>query len=162
MAKSAAKKPDVTLHAGKAYGRTTQIVANTLGIDRVTYNTWRNQGAPGKASHGWPITDTIAWAREEKWSGNSLDLDDAMMGGGDSPALEEYRRAKARLAELDLAQKKGELLAAEEVEDNLNKIAETIRGLCEQTKLRFPPEYLELLNECLEDLEREFSECIPA
>lgn len=84
------------------------------------------------------------------------------MGGGDSPALEEYRRAKARLAELELAQKRGELLAAEEVEDNLNKIADTIRGLCEQTKLRFPPEYLELVNECLEDLEREFSECIPA
>ena len=160
--KKSAPKIDVTLHAGKAYGRTTQIVANVIGIDRVTYHTWRNQGAPQKTNNGWPITDTIAWAKDTKWGGASIeDSDDPLMFGHNSPALEDYRKAKARLAELDLAEKQGNLLAAEHVEDGLNRVSSLIRGLCEQTKLRFPPEYLELLNQCLDDLEREFSECFP-
>ena len=55
-----------------------------------------------------------------------------MMVEGDSPALERYRNARAALAELDLAERRRELVGFEEFRDLLARTIRILRGCGEQ------------------------------
>jgi hypothetical protein len=151
--KSKKSEPDVSFQSGKAYGRTQQLAANALGADRGTYLKWLSQSGINGMAGKWPITDVVSWLREKK----SLEPegDDELMFGHSSPALEKYRQVVTELKELDLAKRRGELVERDAVQEGLARIAVVMRSLNEQTKLRFP-EVQELLNQCLEDLDREF------
>lgn len=95
----------------------------------------------------------MSWLREKQTLNPTGD--DELLFGHNSPALEKYRQVVTELKELDLATRRGELMERDKVELGLARIAGVIRSLNEQTKLRFP-DAQELLNQCLENLDREF------
>lgn len=74
---------------------------------------------------------------------------------GDSPALEEYRRARAALANLDLEKRRGELLERAEVHRVFMAIASLVRQCGEALQRLAGSEALAILNETLEEAERQ-------
>ena len=74
-----------------------------------------------------------AWARQQ-YGGKSLvkGETDPLLAGGTSPALEDYRRQKAELAKLDLAERRGELVNLNEFRDLHMRLARNLRKVGEQ------------------------------
>lgn len=62
----------------------------------------------------------------------AVDLDGDGMTGGDSPALEEWRRARARLAELDLRERVGTLIRRESAMGMMLRIAQRLKSANEK------------------------------
>ncbi len=63
--------------------------------------------------------------------------DDPMLAGGSSPALEQYRAAKARLAEMDVAKRKGELANVSDMEKSLGVLCDALRRGVEFVQRKF-------------------------
>jgi hypothetical protein len=70
--------------------------------------------------------------------------------GGDSPGLERYRLAKAKLAELDLEMRKGQLIDRGKARDIFGRWAILIRRMGERLGKRFGPDAAATVNETLE------------
>lgn len=78
-----------------------------------------------------------------------------MLAGGDSPALERFRLARARIAELDLQERQGSLIPRDKVHDGLGRLATIIRGAGESLQRQFGREAQDILDEALADFDRE-------
>ena len=76
---------------------------------------------------------------------------DPLLTGGDSPGLERYRLAKAALAELDLANRKGELIDVGKCKDMLSRWATIIRRMGERLGKRFGNDASEAVNDSLDE-----------
>jgi hypothetical protein len=76
--------------------------------------------------------------------------------------LERFREAKANLAELDLQERKGELVPRDEIREGLGRFAARIRGAGDLLERQFGPEAAEILREALDDctleLDRSFGD----
>jgi len=85
-------------------------LAESIGKSRQTIHNWLAEGLPRNPDKTFSLPDVISWL---------LDRETALLPpagqGCDSPALERYRQARAELAELDLAQKRGELISIADV-----------------------------------------------
>ena len=127
-------------------------VAQFFGVSVDTVKNWSKQGMPG-STRNWRL-DLIAqwlrndgpWQRWEKDSGDPL-LD----SGGDSDALERYRLAKAKHAELDFEHRKGELIEREKARDIFSRWAVVIRRMGEKLAKRYGNDAAETVNETLEE-----------
>lgn len=97
------------------------------------------------------LADVIAW-RERRLSGVS---DDPDLCGDDSPSLERYRAAKAALAEYDLEQKKGSLVALQFAAELVMRAASQLKRAGEVLGRRFGEEARGVLNDALGECERE-------
>lgn len=82
-------------------------------------------------------------------------VDDPMLAGADSPALERYRALRAEMVERDLRERDRELLPAEHAEDLVNIVVGRVRACGEQLTLRFGNDAQAILDEALDDAERE-------
>ncbi len=90
---------------------------------------------------------------ENKWRLLAPGDDDPMMvgSGKDSPALERYRLAKAELTEFDLAERRGTLVAVDEVLVWYHaEVAEPIRKALETLELRHGKEAVDLVTPALQ------------
>lgn len=83
----------------------------------------------------------------------SRDEDDPMMSGENTQAIERYRLAKAKLAEMELEDRRKETINRDELHAVLGKMAGLFRGCGEALQKQYGPDALELLNETLEDVE---------
>ena len=83
--------------------------------------------------------------------------DGLWLGGGSSPAFERWREARATLAELDLAKRQGQLLGRNEVHEMLGRVASILRGAGDMLQREFGPEAHRVLDEALDDAEREIA-----
>ena len=82
--------------------------------------------------------------------------DAALWDSGDgSPALERYRAARADLAELDLEERRGDLVDRREFQALLLRTAHILRGLGESLQRQYGPDAQGLLDEAIDDVERE-------
>lgn len=81
--------------------------------------------------------------------------EDPMLAGSTSPALERFREERAKLARLDRLEREGKLLARDKVHDGLARIATILRGAGDTLQRQFGPDALELLNDALDDAQRE-------
>lgn len=83
-------------------------------------------------------TPTLLELVIEKRGGQSRLDDDALLSGegGDSPSLERLRRAKAEIAELDLAERKKEVVTRLTVVELLARAHGGLRGLIERWERR--------------------------
>jgi phage terminase Nu1 subunit (DNA packaging protein) len=77
--------------------------------------------------------------------------DDPLLADGDSPGLERYRLAKAKHAELDLEQRKGELIEREKAKLILSRWASLIRQMGERLSKRYGNEAAKTVNETLDE-----------
>ncbi|MCP4589576.1 MAG: hypothetical protein GY842_02410 [bacterium] len=97
----------------------------------------------------WP-----AWAVDalERWAAlrypePSADDDAAMATGGTSPELERWRRARAALAELELAQRRGQVLPRDQVRELHSRMAGVIRGACDRIQREYGDGAFDVLDE---------------
>ncbi len=77
--------------------------------------------------------------------------DDPLLNEGDSPGLERYRMAKAKLAELDLEARKEQLIDREKARDIFGRWATLIRRAGERLSKRWGNEAAAMLNETLDE-----------
>lgn len=91
----------------------------------------------------------------------AAETDDPLLVGGNSPALERYRDAKAKLANLELEAKRRELVPREQVHDALARVASILRAAGE-TIQRYSVEAHRVLDEALESAQREIDTLFPA
>lgn len=71
-----------------------------------------------------------------------------------SPALEKWRRERARLAELDRLQREGELVPFVMIVEIHNLQAELLRRSIERLEKRYDADAAQLVRDALDDLER--------
>lgn len=111
-------------------------MARRLGINKNTATTWAGlPGFPGGASGPWLLPDIIRWLISR--TNARPESDDPAMSGPDSPALERYRLAKAELSELELAEKRKQLLPRGVVRQALASWAAILRNAGDQLGRRF-------------------------
>ena len=99
-----------------------------------TIRLYAAEGMPGVPG-AYCVEDCRAWIsarmdRRHRHSGH--DDEDTEASSADSPQLERYRAARADLAELELAKKRGELIAADDVSSFLQQFAILMRGFGER------------------------------
>ena len=78
---------------------------------------------------------------------------DALLKGEASPALEEYRKEKMKLARLDRMERENTLVDRQLIHEFLGMLATRIRALGDQLQKNGHLEAFELLQECLDDFE---------
>lgn len=80
---------------------------------------------------------------------------DPMLAGGDSPGLERFRMARAKIAELDLQERELFLIPRDKVHDGLGRLATILRGAGESLQRQFGKEAQDIIDEALGDFDRE-------
>lgn len=81
--------------------------------------------------------------------------DDPLLRGDGSPALERYREARAKLADLDYRKRVGELIDVAAMHERHVRIAGRLRQAGELLGRKFGVDAQLILDEALEDVERE-------
>lgn len=128
-------------------------VADVYGVTLDTVKRWRAEGMPGSPK-AYVLHDISKWLRTEgPWKPFAKPVtDDPLLDAdGDSPALERYRLAKAKHAELDLEHRRGELINREKCREILSRWAVVIRRMGENLTKRHGNEAAETVNEALEE-----------
>lgn len=137
-------------------------VARHFGVSERTVSTWLNDGCPGEpAGPGrrgqYDLTTIAAW-RDLR----TAQAGDELMAGPTSPALERYRAARAGLAELDLLERNGTLLDRQKAHEAHARMARILQTLGENLQRHHGPAAQQLLNEALDDYQREANNlCAP-
>lgn len=88
--------------------------------------------------------------------------DDPLLSGGSSPALERYREERAKLARLDRLERERQLLPRDEVRESWGRMAAILRGAGDALQRQFGSEAVEILNDALDDCEREIDRRLQA
>ena len=81
----------------------------------------------------------------------AADDDPLMSGDGGSESLEEYRKWKAKLAELDYYQRLGNWIPREDVHAGLGECASILRRCGETLQRQFGPDALDVMRGALEE-----------
>jgi hypothetical protein len=160
----------LTLEERLTFG-TYPEVAEALGMKTRQFQNYMAQGCPGRAAtpgrqdgHFF-LPDVITWCRSNVWKPpKRVEIDeygDPMSVPGDpqsSPALEEYRKWRAKLAELDYQARKGNLIDVAQVNTAMIGIAQSLRLVGEQIAREYGNGPVEMLNGALSDMEQQIAE----
>lgn len=79
---------------------------------------------------------------------------DPLLSDGDSPALERYRLAKAKLAELDLEHRKGDLIDREKCRELMGRWSVIIRRMGERLGKRYGNDATLSVNDSLDECQK--------
>lgn len=104
------------------------------------------------------LVDMIVERRIEQQLQRPVAVVDPLLAGGDSVGLERFRLAKAKIAEMDLAERCGELIDVSKARDILGRWASILRRAGERIG-RLSPEAGKILADSLDELQdviREF------
>lgn len=97
-----------------------------------------------------------AWAASQSPTGGIAAAEgDPLLRGPNTAQLERYRRLKADMVELDLAERKRTLIPRAEIHAALGQIAGILRSASQALGREFGARAQELLLEALEDCDRE-------
>lgn len=145
--------PQLESKDGKFYVSTAADVAQCFGVTPDTVKQWRARGMPGTPKR-YVLEHVARWLRTDgPWADRKIvKPDDPLMDGVDSPGLERYRLAKAEHAELDLAERRKELIEREKCREVLSRWAVVIRRMGERLVKRYgagvTAEFDQTLAEC--------------
>jgi phage terminase Nu1 subunit (DNA packaging protein) len=137
-------------------------VAAFCGVSIDAVKNWAKQGMPGKAP-SYDLAEIVQWLRRDgpwKPHGREQALDalgDEILlegGAGNSPALEKLRAAKAALAELDLQQRRGQLLSVERSKEIGLRWATLLKRMGERLGKRFGRDATAAVHDTLEECRR--------
>ena len=149
--------------------------AGFLGVKVRQFQNYLAQGCPGRPARPGHhdgilyLPEILVWCKENIWKKQARnatpygedEFGDPMVPVGDansSPALERYREAKANLAELDLAERKGLLVDVSKIHTAMVGIAQTLRLAGEQIARINGNGPVEILNEALTEIEEQIAE----
>lgn len=125
-------------------------VAEHFGVAERTVGTWKNtRGMPVEPDSTYDLEKIGKWKRERE-ARRLVPDDDPLMVEGESPALERYREARAKLAELELAKKKGEVIEVEIMRPGLDRLVASFRSLGGKLRERFGDGAYEIYCEALD------------
>ena len=82
--------------------------------------------------------------------------DAELLVGGDSPALERYRLAKAQLTEIDLDQRRRNVITMEAAKRLFGTVAAHLRRGLDTLQRQFGRDAYTVMKDCLEDARRDF------
>lgn len=144
-------------------------VAKALAISKRQFQNYMDQGCPGRSSDRgkqnghFYLPEIIEWCRENVWKPRPTldDFGDPLAPTGDgfnSPALEEYRKWRAKLAELDFNERNKKLVDVSTINAALIGIAQTLRVAGEQIARGYGNGPIEILNEALDEAEEQIRE----
>lgn len=104
-----------------------------------------NLSAVVRALHNFLAENALKLARDE----------DPLMQGGGSAALERYRDERAAMARMDRLEREGRLLPRDLAREALGRVAAVLRGAGDSLQREYGPGAVEILNETLDDAQRE-------
>lgn len=144
-------------------------VAKALAISKRQFQNYMDQGCPGRSSDRgkqnghFYLPEIIEWCRENVWKSRREldDFGDPLTPTGDgfnSPALEEYRKWRAKLAELDYNERNGKLVDVSAINAAMIGVAQTLRVAGEQIARGWGNGPIEILNEALDEAEEQIRE----
>lgn len=151
-------------------------VASFLGISVRNVQHYMAQGCPGRPASSskhdgiFYLPEIVQWCKANIWKpkkgqgAREIEYDefgDPLVPIGDpnsSPALEEYRRWRAKLAKLDYEARKEKLIDVAQVHTALTGIAQSLRLAGEQMKREFGNGPVEIFNEALREMEEQIAE----
>ena len=131
-------------------------MAEFFGCTVNAVQQWRAKGMPGKPGR-YDLSAVAIWLRQEgPWREKrpAADIEDDLAGPADSPGLERYRLAKARLAELELAKQQRSVMSRDLARETLGRIASLFRRYGERLSKRHGPEEAVLFNETIGEARR--------
>ena len=152
--RDALRKIDESTGLRTAWTADSQVeLSEFFGVGIDTVKNWAKQGMPG--TRGSYRLDLVAqWLRRDgpwqRWDRGSESAD-PLLAEGDSPALERYRLAKAKLAELDLENRKGDLIEVAKCRDLLARWAVVLRRMGERLAKRYGNDASLTVNESLSE-----------
>ena len=116
------------------------VAAEVLGVDARTLRRW--EAAPRRGDGTYSLRELVAWRiREVEAEYMAAGADTTGQG---SDGLERFRRARAELVELDLRERRGELLIAADVYSDLLIAAGAIRNRLMGLSHSLPPQLIGL------------------
>ena len=107
----------------------------------------------------YPVAEVCQWHRQDMLRQLEEAVSEPGMTG-DSPALERFREARARLAELDYDQRCGSLVETEAILSGLLHAMSIIRDCGDRLQRECGPKALEILNEAIDSAEREVKDSL--
>lgn len=128
---------------GKARERvivTRDQLAEVLGLKAVTINALVTDGMPRHAHGRYDLAAAVQWYIET-WRKR---VDDLKTAGGDTSERKRYDAARARQAELQLAERERQLVPAEEVARVLTRVASMVVSTLEALPARRATELAQL------------------
>ena len=135
----------------KHIASTLDEVAAFFGVARDTLRDWRRSGMPG-ATGCYPLSEVAQWLRRDgPWRVRPA-ADD--LGSGDSPGLERYREARAELAELDLAERREELIDRGLIRSKLIRLIGLLRACSDRLEKRFGADAKRMVHDTLGEWQR--------
>jgi hypothetical protein len=108
-----------------------------------------NLTALARALHNFLAQNALKLANE----------DDALLGGGSSPALEEYRKKRAALADLDLLERQNQLIPRDQARQAMGRVAGILRNAQEALQRQFGPAAMDIISEALDEADQEVDRC---
>jgi phage terminase Nu1 subunit (DNA packaging protein) len=146
---------------------TADELCEVLKISRGRLSGWKKEGLPcersGRAhryslrvvrqwmiANGYATQGEVLEAVRQRKSG----VDPDMTGGPPSEAQERFRLAKAQLAELDLAERRKQLVVRDAVHLIMEQVAGVLRTAGDTLQKRWGAEARRVLTEATEDAER--------
>lgn len=129
-------------------------IAKLFGVCTRTVSRWAQDSenpCPRNDDGTFNATSVIAWRIElvERKASEAAG-DPLLVGGGDSPNLERYRAAKAALTELELGERKKELIPRDELRVALGTVAAQVRRALTELQKRFGDDAAQIVGSALD------------
>jgi phage terminase Nu1 subunit (DNA packaging protein) len=130
------------------------LVAEFFGVHGRTVAEWSTQGMPRMAQPGgkwrYDLSAIAAWRIEEltKRAAPAIDADAEDLAGDLSPALEEFRRHRARLAKVQADEAEQSVISRSAAREAFGRFANVFRRLGHVFKTRFPEAH-EMLDDAM-------------
>ena len=177
MPLTAERKAGFVLH-------TVAEVAEAAQVSQKTISNWMHLTPPmpsrevgkrrGYPKREFPLDEIFAWyinlgPGKRAWRQldtpdrvAALSEEDLLLAAADTPAMERLRTAKAKLAELDLAERLKQLVPLEEVLNDFADLALHLRGVGEKLAIQCGPLAQQLLNYGLDEFLLKLARRLPA
>lgn len=146
-----------------AIGVTITRLASLAGVHRTTAQDWtRQEGFPSKFPDGSHNPFKVgAWRAERRLAGAVDPAEgEAMLQGDSSPNLERFRAARAKLAELELEERRRNLVALPEIHEVLCAISKLIRDAGDTLGRQFGDPARAILNRALDQADIKIDELV--
>lgn len=130
-------------------------LSRAIGVPYDTIKGWCRRGLSKDSPKGYSIAHVWNWyhtegpGREKPQAGDPL-----LEADGDSPGLERYRLAKAEHAELDLAERRKELISVAELRQLLGWLLSPIKACVERASIMCP-QFASDFNDAMAEFTRE-------
>lgn len=135
--------------------QTQAQVGRMLNVSTASVQRWMTIGCPGKEGHYEVVPAIVHWlTKEGPWKTRRRGTDDAdplLSEAIDTPALERYRTARAKMVELEYEKACRTVMPVEDVREAFAGAAGHLRKLGESLAKQFGPAAQQMLNDGIDE-----------